>query len=79
VAHFLRKRSMQIGILLVLLSIFSIKVYSQEIKSVNFVQEGEISKLIIEVDQDVLSERFHVTEDKQIILDLKNVKVSPKL
>ncbi|HXH73332.1 MAG TPA: type IV pilus secretin PilQ [Bacteriovoracaceae bacterium] len=54
-------------------------LYSQEIKNVNFVQEGEISKLIIEADADMLGERFHVTEDKQIILDIKNVKVSPKL
>lgn len=55
-------------------------VYAQEIKNVSFVQEGEISKLIIETDKpNVFAERFHVTEDKQIILDLKNVKVSPKL
>ncbi|WP_408098477.1 type IV pilus secretin PilQ [Peredibacter sp. HCB2-198] len=55
-------------------------VFAQEIKNVNFVQEGEVSKLIIETDkEDVFAERFHVTEDKQIILDLKNVKVSPKL
>jgi type IV pilus assembly protein PilQ len=52
---------------------------AQEIKNVNFVQEGEVSKLIIETDKDVFAERFHVSEDKQIILDLKNVKVSPKL
>lgn len=52
---------------------------AQEIKSVNFVQEGEVSKLVIETDQDnTLAERFHVSEDKQIILDLKNIKVSPK-
>jgi type IV pilus assembly protein PilQ len=55
------------------------KVFSQEIKNVNFTQDGEVSKLIIEVDKDVFAERFHVAEDKQIILDLKNVKVSPKL
>jgi len=53
--------------------------YSQEIQNVSFTQEGEISKLIIELDQEnVLSERFHVTEDKQIVVDLKNVKSSPK-
>lgn len=57
----------------------SFGLFAQEIKNVNFVQEGEISKLIIEVDKDVFAERFHVSEDKQIILDLKNVKVSPKL
>ena len=53
--------------------------YSQEIQNVSFTQEGEISKLIIELDQEnILSERFHVTEDKQIVVDLKNVKSSPK-
>jgi type IV pilus assembly protein PilQ len=58
---------------------FTTSGFSQEIKSVNFIQEGEVSKLVIETDQDsTLAERFHVTEDKQIILDLKNIKVSPK-
>lgn len=57
----------------------SFLAHGQEIKSVNFVQEGEVSKLVIETDADVFAERFHVSEDKQIILDLKNVKVSPKL
>ena len=59
--------------------LMSFGLAAQEIKTVNFVQEGEISKLIIETDKDVFAERFHVSEDKQIILDLKNVKVSPKL
>lgn len=69
---------MKIGILLFSL-LLSFGLFAQEIKNVNFVQEGEVSKLIIETDQDVFAERFHVSEDKQIILDLKNVKVSPKL
>ena len=59
--------------------LMSFGLFAQEIKNVNFVQEGEVSKLVIELDKDVFAERFHVTEDKQIILDLKNVKVSPKL
>lgn len=64
---------------LIPLLLFSFNISAQEIKSVNFVQEGEVSKLIIETDQEnVMAERFHVSEDKQIILDLKNVKVSPK-
>jgi type IV pilus assembly protein PilQ len=54
-------------------------VFGQEVTNVNFVQEGEISKLIIETDKDIQAERFHVTEDKQIIVDLRNAKVSPKL
>ena len=75
----LRKReSMKTGIILIIL-IVSLSLSAQEIKNVNFVQEGEVSKLIIEADKDIFAERFHVTEDKQIILDLKNVKISPKL
>jgi type IV pilus assembly protein PilQ len=72
---------MKNGFFLILLfsSLLSRNLAAQEIKSVNFVQEGEVSKLIIETDQDnTLAERFHVSEDKQIILDLKNIKVSPK-
>ncbi len=68
------------GFLIVYLIVVSIAgAFSQEIKSVNFVQEGEISKLIIETDQDnTLAERFHVTEDKQIILDLKDIRVDSR-
>jgi type IV pilus assembly protein PilQ len=63
----------------ILVMISSLVSHAQEIQNVNFVQEGEISKLVIEVDQEnILSDRFHVREDKQIILDVKNVKVSPK-
>jgi type IV pilus assembly protein PilQ len=60
------------------LFLISLQVFSQEIKSVNFIQEGDLSKLIIEVDKEVYAERFPVTEDKQVILDLKNVKADKK-
>jgi len=54
--------------------------YGAEIKTVNFLQEGEVSKFVLEFDgDDIQAERFHVTEDKQIILDLKNVKLANKL
>jgi type IV pilus assembly protein PilQ len=53
--------------------------WGQSIKTVNFLQEGEISKLVIEVDRPVIADRFHVKDDKQIILDLKNVKADKKL
>jgi type IV pilus assembly protein PilQ len=65
--------------LFICLFLISSVSWAQEIKNVNFFQEGEVSKLIIETDKPVLAERFHVTEDKQIILDIKNVRVSPKL
>lgn len=70
---------MKIGFFLLILAL-AFSASAQEIVNVNFVQEGEVSKLVIETDKEnVFAERFHVTEDKQIIVDLKNVKVSPKL
>ena len=75
----LRKRESMKNVIFLFTMMVSFGLSAQEIKNVNFVQEGEVSKLIIETDKDVFAERFHVSEDKQIILDLKNVKVSPKL
>ena len=53
---------------------FTSFVFAQNanIKSVNFIQEGEISKLIIDLDKDTFVERIPLKEDKQIILDFKN-------
>jgi type IV pilus assembly protein PilQ len=51
---------------------------AQEVQSVNFIQEGETSKLIIDFDKDVFAERKHITDDKQIILDIKNAKAQDK-
>ncbi len=48
------------------------------IKAVNFLQEGEISKLIIELDGDAYAERTHIADDKQIILDIPNATASKK-
>lgn len=59
--------------------ILSGQAVAQEIKSINFLQEGEVSKLVIELDKPALADRFHITEDKQIILDLKNTKAMPKI
>lgn len=51
--------------------------YAQEvadIKSVNFIQDGEVSKLIIDIDGEFIANRVHIKADKQILLDLKNVR-----
>ncbi len=48
------------------------------ISSVNFLQEGEVSKLIIDTDKYTVAERLHVKTDKQIILDLKNATADKK-
>jgi len=65
-------------ILALFTSLFSISASGQSIRSVDFLQEGEVSKLIIDVDKPIVADRFHVKDDKQIILDLKNVKADKK-
>ena len=67
--------------ILFLFLLFSLAVNAEEvanIKSVNFLQEGEVSKLIIDLDKNILVEKNHIKEDKQIILDLKGVKAAKK-
>lgn len=49
-----------------------------QIKSINFLQEGEISKLIIDLNKEAFAERTHIKDDKQIILDLKNATADKK-
>jgi type IV pilus assembly protein PilQ len=75
----LKEENMKKGFFSVFLALYALSVGAQEITNVSFTQEGEVSKLVIEADKALLAERFHVTEDKQIILDIKNAKVSPKL
>ncbi len=75
----LKEENMKKGFFSVFLALYALNVGAQEITNVSFTQEGEVSKLVIEADKALLAERFHVTEDKQIILDIKNAKVSPKL
>lgn len=68
-------------IVLVLIIILSLNVVSDDsakVQSVNFVQDGEISKLIITLDKPVLANKIHSKEDKQILLDLKNVIADKK-
>ncbi|MAX67726.1 MAG: hypothetical protein CME66_12385, partial [Halobacteriovoraceae bacterium] len=67
--------------LLFLISIFvsSLHAYSSaEVKSVNFLQEGEVSKLIIDFTDQVVAEKKHIKSDKQIILDIKNVSAQKR-
>jgi type IV pilus assembly protein PilQ len=65
-------------ILALFLSLNSTRVSGQSIRSVDFIQEGEVSKLIIDVDKPIVADSFHVKDDKQIILDLKGVKADKK-
>ena len=70
--------------ILVLMTLYSAVLLSQEVdpsklQGINFIQEGEVSKLIIDLDKRTFAERTHIKEDKQIILDLKNVQAAEKL
>jgi type IV pilus assembly protein PilQ len=51
-----------------------------EILGINFNQENEISKLEIVLNSNIVeANRFHVTEDKQIILDIENVGATERV
>ena len=51
-----------------------------ELKSIEFKQAGEVSQLFLTFDSnEVQASKFHVTEDKQIIIDLKNVKSTERV
>ncbi len=65
--------------MLVLITLMSTPAIAQEVKAINFLQEGEVSKLVIDLDKPTIADRFHITEDKQIILDLKNTQASAKV
>ena len=72
---------MQKSIFLIFLIGMSLNSFGQKIpsiKSVNFIQEGEVSKLIIDLTDHVVVDKKHIKNDKQIILDLKNVVADSK-
>lgn len=51
-----------------------------EILGLNFFQENEVSKLEVVLNSNnVEANRFHVSEDKQIILDLENVNATDRV
>lgn len=51
-----------------------------EILGINFSQQNEVSRLEVVLNSNnVDAERFHVTEDKQIILDLANVTATERV
>jgi type IV pilus assembly protein PilQ len=69
---------------ILLIIVISFNLLAQEkkpavIQGINFIQEGEISKLIIDLDKRVFAERSHIKDDKQIILDLRNAIASQKV
>lgn len=68
-------------LLLALVSSFMMSIgWSAEIMSINFFQENEVSKLEVVLDSNTVeAQRFNVVEDKQIILDLKDVRATERV
>lgn len=69
----------RIFLFIVLVSTNLYAVDPATIRSVNFIQDGEVSKLIIDLDKDINVDKNQIKEDKQIILDLQNVVADKKI
>lgn len=52
--------------------------YAVTVSKINFQQNGEISKVVIDLDGTVEADKFHNLEDRQIILDLKGASADAK-
>lgn len=71
---------MKKGIFLLSLLYSSVLFASSELVSINFQQKGEISELELVFDNnEVISEKYQVPEDKQIILDIKDVSATERV
>lgn len=71
---------MRKGFFLLFILIFSSSIFAaNKVKSVNFFQKDEVSKLVIELDGPVNAERKHVKQDKQILVDLSGVTADAKV
>ncbi len=54
--------------------------FAAQMTAINFQQKGEISEVEVVLDENnVEATKFHVTEDKQIIIDLKNVQSTERV
>ena len=71
---------MKKGFLIICLALlYAGTVHSAKLTSLNFLQEGDVSLLELSFDESkVKGSKFHISEDKQLILDLKNVKASKR-
>jgi type IV pilus assembly protein PilQ len=67
------------NIIILVILFFTYKVHSAELTSVNFIQEGEVSKLILDFSEPVFAERKHLMKDKQILLDIQGAQAKRKL
>ena len=67
------------AIVFTMLFLFPFLSFSSVMKGMKFYQKGEVSYLDLSFDRhDVLAKRFSIVEDKQIIIDLKNVQADQK-
>ena len=64
---------------IIILCFIATFTYSSEIKSVDFLQEGEVSKLVLKVDSGTVAQQFHNKQDKQIVLDVRNATAQPHI
>ncbi|MFZ8934126.1 MAG: type IV pilus secretin PilQ [Bacteriovoracaceae bacterium] len=72
---------MKKGFFLLLLSLlFNSALNAAELKSIEFEQKNEVSKLIFSLDRaDVKSTRYSISEDKQIIIDFKDTSSTQRV
>ncbi len=72
----MKKGFFQICLATIAYLIFIFQANANSIKNINFYQSGDISYFEIDLDKEAWAERQHITDDKQIILDLKDVKAA---
>ena len=71
---------MKKGILFLLVAVFSIEIFAANLLSINFQQKDEKSYLDLLFD-DLTAHvtKFHIIDDKQIIVDIKGVKATERV
>ena len=70
----------EVFLVILLVGILPFSALSTELKNINFYQSGETSILEILLDkEDIPVKKFHVTQDKQIIIDLEGVTATERV
>ena len=66
--------------LLLVLGLIIQSAYAANMQAINFTQKGEISELELLMDSDdVRATKFHIKEDKQILVDLESVEATERV
>lgn len=75
----MKLRSFLFKLVLVVFTVSS-SVHATTLEQINFKLKDEVAKLELNFDtNEAQAKKFHVTEDKQIILDLKNVQATDRV